>query len=63
MNCKKPDVYMTITPKNEIEICEKCPYPLPICGANGCAHFKIEKAKLLALRRDKRQSCGKKGRK
>lgn len=45
----------TYTPPEEIEICERCPYPLPKCGANGCAHFKQEKAKILEARGDKRR--------
>lgn len=49
----------TYTPQEEIEICEKCPYPLPKCGANGCAHFRKEKAKILEERQDKRRLRGK----
>lgn len=59
MKYKKPDVYITLTPKNEIEICEKCPHPKPICGANGCEHFREQKAKILEARGDKRRLRGK----
>ena len=59
MNYKKPDQYMTLTPKSEVEICEKCPYPQPKCGANGCKHFKQIKSNILKARGDKRRLRGK----
>ena len=55
----KHDPHITITPKEEVEICENCPYPSPICGANGCKHFKTLKAELLAKRGDNRRLRGK----
>ena len=60
MKMKQYDSYSTYTPPEEIDICEHCPYPKPICGANGCAHFREIKAKQLAQRGDKRQLRGKK---
>jgi hypothetical protein len=59
MNYKKPDKYMTLTPKSEIEICEKCPYPQPICKSKGCEYFRQAKAKILEERNDKRRLGGK----
>lgn len=59
MRYKKSDPYVTATPQVEIDICESCPYPLPNCGANGCEHFKAQKAQILAARGDKRQLRGK----
>ena len=59
MNYKKPDAYITLTPKSEVEICEHCPHPKPVCGANGCQHFKERKAKLLEERGDRRRLRGK----
>lgn len=49
------DKYCTYVSKDEAEICEKCPYPKPKCGANGCEHFRNLKAKLLQRRGDKRR--------
>ena len=53
MNVEKHDPHITITPRAEVEICENCPYPNPICGASGCQHFKAKKAELLKAKGDK----------
>lgn len=59
MNDKKADPYITSTPQEEIEICENCPYPWPICGDGGCKHFKKIKSVLLEKRNDRRRLRGK----
>ena len=41
--------------KDEVEICEHCPYPLPRCKTNGCAYFKEKKAALLEEKRRARE--------
>lgn len=40
------DAYITKTPQEEIELCEHCPYPRPICGDKGCTYFRKRKAEL-----------------
>ena len=52
---KESDVYSAHTPKDEVEICEHCPYPLPRCKTNGCAYFKEKKAALLEEKRRARE--------
>ena len=59
MNVEKHDPHITITPRAEVEICENCPYPSPICGASGCQHFKAKKAELLKAKGDNRRLRGK----
>ena len=46
MNNKTSDAYITKTPQEEIEICEKCPHPYPKCGDCGCSYFRRKKAEL-----------------
>ena len=55
MKYKKPDKYITLTPQCEIDICENCPFPLPVCGRDGCEYFRNEKAKFLEAKGDKRR--------
>lgn len=52
MKPNKRNPFITHTPQEEIEICEKCPYPKPKCGANGCDYF-ISKKKRLAEEKNK----------
>ena len=47
------DSYNTYTPPELIDVCEKCPYPEPKCGQDGCAHFREKRAEYLAKRNDK----------
>ena len=54
MKERKRDELITKTPQEEIEICEHCPYPRPICGDDGCGHFKMIKAALLKARRKRK---------
>ena len=61
MGRPKLDIYQTMTPQEEIDICsEHCPHPKKdMCVNYGCEFFRAEKAKLLAARNDKRRLRGK----
>ena len=58
MKNKVGDAYITYTAKEEIEICEHCPYPLPKCRDYGCKYFLDKKAELKKKRVEVQASCG-----